>query len=217
MLTRTSTKGTAALLEAVRELMASKNVTELAGAAAQLAKEAVQGGAALVLLRGEHGTHRDGLASVPRELEAWAEELFREGSVAGVVSSRGHWAAPINARAVGFHGVIAVSEPAIAEEDTRVVLTELGRIAATSLVHIVERGQGGGALSDIRASLAKGLHDLRTPLNSLRLGMHLLAPGLAGQDQAVVERTNRAVDRMAALVTEMFDSLQKPRASAPRE
>jgi signal transduction histidine kinase len=135
--------------------------------------------------------------------------------VAGVVSSRGNWAAPINARAVGFHGLIAVSEPSLAEEETRAVLAELGRIAATSLTHIAARGHDSGALSDLRASLAKGLHDLRTPLNSLRLGMHLLAPGLAGQDQSVVDRTNRAVDRMAALVTEMFDSLHKPGASDP--
>ncbi len=214
MMTRPSTKGTAALLEAVQGLMASKDVTELAGAAARLAQGAVPGGVGLVLLRGEHGTYRGGSGPTPSELEAWAGELFREGTVAGVVSSRGNWAAPINARAVGFHGLIAVSEPALAEEDTRAVLAELGHIAATSLAHIAAQEQGA-ALSELRASLAKGLHDLRTPLNSLRLGMHLLAPGLAGQDQAVVDRTHRAVDRMAALVTEMFDSLQKPRASDP--
>jgi signal transduction histidine kinase len=189
--------------------MASNDLTELAGAAARLAREAVQSNAALVLLRGEQDTYRGGQVSAADDLEAWAEELLREGGVAGVVASRGKWAAPINARSTGFHGVIAVSGPAVPEDEARGALTELGRVASTSLARLASSSQQDGSLAETRAALAKGLHDLRTPLNSLRLGMHLLAPGLANQDQAVVDRTHRAIDRMAALVTEMFDSLQK--------
>jgi hypothetical protein len=43
----------------------------------------------------------------------------------------------------------------------------------------------------------------------LRLGLHLLEPGLAGQDPQVVQRTHRAVDRLAALVTEMYEALHQ--------
>jgi signal transduction histidine kinase len=205
--TKPSPKGTAALLAAVQGLTASNDLTELAGAAAQLAHAAVQSTAALVLLRGTQATYRGGGASAPGELSAWAEELLQEGNVAGVAHSRGKWATPVNARALGFHGVIVVSEPALSDEEARAVLAELGRVVSTSLTQFVSRGQGSGTAPATRAALAKGLHDLRTPLNSLRLGMHLLAPGLAGQDQAVVDRTHRAIDRMAALVTEMFESL----------
>ena len=69
------------------------------------------------------------------------------------------------------------------------------------------------ALEDARKSIGKGLHDLRTPLNSLRLGLHLLEPGLAGQDPQVVQRTHRAVDRLAALVTEMYEALNEKTAT----
>ena len=208
-MTRTNNKGTAELLASVHELAASNDVAELAGAAAQLAQEAVQSAASLVLLRGDEGTYRGGRASPPGDLEAWAEELSQEGSLAGIVASRGKWAAPIQARSVGFQGVIAVSEPSIGEEEARAVLGEIGRLASLCLTQLVARGRDAAALSEARTSVAKGLHDLRTPLNSLRLGMHLLAPGLAGQDQSVVDRTHRAIDRMAALVSEMFESLQK--------
>lgn len=205
-----SRKGTATLLASVQGLAASSDIAELAGAAARLAQEAVQSAAALVLLRGDEGMYRGGPSGTPGDLEAWAEELSREATLAGVVASRGKLAAPIQARAVGFQGVIAVSEPAIGEDEARVALAELGRLASTCLAQMVSRGRDSIALTEARAAIAKGLHDLRTPLNSLRLGMHLLGPGLAGQDQAVVDRTHRAVDRMAALVTEMFESVSKP-------
>lgn len=205
-----SRKGTAALLASVSGLAATSDLTELAAATAQLAQEVAGGASALVLLRGEEGVFRGGRTPAPADLEAWAEELSREGTLAGVVASRGKLAAPIQARAVAFQGVIAVSEPSIGEEEARAVLTELGRFASTCVSQMVSRGRDASALSGARTTIAKGLHDLRTPLNSLRLGMHLLGPGLAGQDQAVVDRTHRAIDRMAALVTEMFESVSKP-------
>lgn len=204
-----SRKGTAALLASVHRLAASNDVTELAAAAAQLAQEAVGGTAALVLLRGDEGTYRSGPPATPDDLEGWVEELSREGVLAGVVASRGKLAGPIQAHAVGFQGVVVVSEPSIGEEEARAALSELGRLVSTCLGQMVSRERDSRALSEGRAAMAKGLHDLRTPLNSLRLGMHLLGPGLAGQDQAVVDRTHRAIDRMAALVTEIYESVSK--------
>ena len=41
----------------------------------------------------------------------------------------------------------------------------------------------------------------------------LLEPGLAGQDPQVVQRTHRAVDRLAALVTEMYEALHETTAT----
>lgn len=209
-MTKPNARGTAALLTAVEGLVACADIAELAGAAARLSSEAVASAAALVLLRGEGGTYRGGGASIPHDLDAWAEDLLREGSVGGVMGSRNRLAVGVDAREVGFQGIIAVSAPSIEEDEARLALSELGRLVSTCVKQIASRGRDSRALAANQTSFAKGLHDLRTPLNSLRLGMHLLAPGLADQDRAVVDRTHRAIDRMAALVTEMFDSLQKP-------
>src|SRR5690606_13665265 len=93
------------------------------------------------------------------------------------------------------------------DRDTERGLVELGRIVSRCVGQIASLRRRATALEDARRSIGKGLHDLRTPLNSLRLGLHLLEPGLAGQDPQVVQRTHRAVDRLAALVTEMYEAL----------
>jgi hypothetical protein len=54
--------------------------------------------------------------------------------------------------------------------------------------------------------VARGLHDLCTPLNSLRLGMHLLEPPYT-KDAPSPTRAP-AVDRMADLVTGMAEAIR---------
>lgn len=197
------------LLSAVEDLVLCKDLSELAVSAARLCQDALRSSASLVVLRDEGGSVRGGQSPDSDDLEGWTEELLREGTT-GVVSSGRRLAIGIRTRELGVQGVIAASAPAAGEDEGRVILADIGRLVATCSAQIASRAREQRSAGQFRAALAKGLHDLRTPLNSLRLGLHLLAPALATQEPSVVERTNRAVDRMAALVTQMFDSL--PRA-----
>jgi signal transduction histidine kinase len=103
---------------------------------------------------------------------------------------------------------VSIAEPA--DPEIRETVTALAQLVSTCASHLVGHARASRGLVDAQKSLGKGLHDLRTPLNSLRLGLHLLEPALVTQDPAIVQRTHRAVDRMAALVTEMFEALQGP-------
>jgi signal transduction histidine kinase len=146
---------------------------------------------------------------VSSELEAWANAQLGQGDQ---VEQQGDLLA-VGLEAVdGWNGVIAMNSPS-ADNETKLGLAELGRIMSRCVAQIASLKRGAAALEDARKSIGKGLHDLRTPLNSLRLGLHLLEPGLAGQDPQVVQRTHRAVDRLAALVTEMYEALHETTAT----
>ena len=196
------------LISAVEDLVRCKDLSQLAASAARLCQDALRSPTSLVVLRDEGGSVRGGQSPDSDDLEAWTEELLREGTT-GVVSSGRRLAVGIGTRELGVRGVIAASAPASGEDEGRVLLADIGRLVGTCSAQIASREREQRSAEQFRASLVKGLHDLRTPLNSLRLGLHLLAPALATQEPSVVERTNRAVDRMAALVTQMFDSLPK--------
>lgn len=190
--------------------MASQSLAELAASAAKLPEQVFEVSRAVVLLQGPDGGVSVAGHPVPGgSLEAWARELLRQEVLRGPTSAGQQLAVGIDTKDAGVRGVIAVELSSGSDADRRGRLVELGRLVTTCSEQLANRLRSAQALKDAQASLAKGLHDLRTPLNSLRLGMHLLEPGLTGQDPAIVQRTHRAVDRMATLVTEMFDALHK--------
>jgi signal transduction histidine kinase len=194
-------------LSAVGSLIAARDLEELALAAALCPAQLLGARETVVVLRSSNADIVErNPAAVGSELEQWAlaelrqvtrpEEPSRQGSRLAVGID------PID----GWSGVIAVNVRSPDDETAR-GLVELGRIVSRCVGQIASLKRRAAALEDARKSIGKGLHDLRTPLNSLRLGLHLLEPGLAGQDPQVVQRTHRAVDRLAALVTEMYDAL----------
>jgi signal transduction histidine kinase len=197
------------LLPAIGTLVASQSLAELASSAAKLPEKLFETEQAIVVLQGPDGVLVGGHPSPGSSLEVWARELLGEDVLRGSTSTGRQLAVGIEAREAGVRGVIAVELRSAVDVGLGGRLVELGRLVSTCSDQIVARVRSAQALKDAQTSLAKGLHDLRTPLNSLRLGMHLLEPGLAGQDPAIVQRTHRAVDRMATLVTEMFDALHK--------
>lgn len=199
----------AILLTALGALMASQTLSELAASAAKVPDELLGVRQTVVMLRGQEGVVVAGHPFAGGALEAWARELLLDDALRGPTSTGQQLAVGIEAREAGVRGVIALDLSSVVDDELGRRFVELARLVSTCADQIISRDLAARALKDARASLAKGLHDLRTPLNSLRLGMHLLEPGLAGQDPAIVQRTHRAVDRMAALVTEMFDALHK--------
>jgi signal transduction histidine kinase len=197
------------VITAVRALVSCQDLAELAAAAALLPDKLLPVSEGLVLLRSAEG---DFVGRHPRTgtaLEKWAFDLLGGGPLSGPVSTGNQLAVGIQSREPGVVGVLAVDIGAGGRDEAGRRLTELAQLIATCGSQLMTQRRAARALKDAQASLGKGLHDLRTPLNSLRLGMHLLQPGLAGQDPAIVQRTHRAVDRMATLVTEMFDALHK--------
>lgn len=197
------------LLTAVGTLVASQSLAELAASAAQLPEKLFDAEQSVVLLQGPDGVVVGGHPSPGGSLEAWARDLLTGDGLRGPTSTSQRLAVGIDTRQAGVRGVIALELRSVVDDELAGRLLELGRLVSTCSDQLVTRVRSAQALKEAQASLAKGLHDLRTPLNSLRLGMHLLEPGLAAQDPAIVQRTHRAVDRMATLVTEMFDALHK--------
>lgn len=197
-------------IAAVGSLVAARDLEELVLAAALIPGQLLEAREAIVLLRSPTANlvqRQPGSTSA--ELEAWANEKLGQADQVeqqGALLSVG--IEPVD----GWSGVIAMNSPT-ADEETKLGLAELGRIFSRCVAQIASLKRRATALEDARKSIGKGLHDLRTPLNSLRLGLHLLEPGLAGQDPQVVQRTHRAVDRLAALVTEMYEALHDTTAA----
>lgn len=199
-------------LAAVGNLVAARDLEELALAAALIPAQLLGARESVVLLKSATGQIiQRHPAAVGVELEQWAASSL--GSARPGEASRQGTRILVGIEAAEiWSGVIAANVPVADEEASRGLL-ELGRIVSRCVAQLVSLARRATALEEARQSIGKGLHDLRTPLNSLRLGLHLLEPGLAGQDPQVVQRTHRAVDRLAALVTEMYEALNEKTAT----
>lgn len=196
-------------LSAVGTLVAARDLEELALAAALCPAQLLGARETVVVLRSSNADIVErNPAAAGSELEQWALGELRQATRGEEPSRQGSRFAVGIEPVDGWSGVVAVNVPSPDEETAR-GLVELGRIVSRCVGQIASLKRRATALEDARKSIGKGLHDLRTPLNSLRLGLHLLEPGLAGQDPQVVQRTHRAVDRLAALVTEMYEALHE--------
>jgi signal transduction histidine kinase len=204
-------------LTAVGSLVAARDLAELALAAALIPAQLFGARETVVVLTSPNGDIVERHPSAGgAELERWARAAV--GTARADEPSRDGSRFVVGIDAVhGWSGVIAIDvgpgDPRAADEDTTLGMTELGRILSRCVGQIASLERRATALADARQSIGKGLHDLRTPLNSLRLGLHLLEPGLKGQDPQVVQRTHRAVDRLASLVSEMYDALNEKTAA----
>ena len=196
-------------LSAVGTLVAARDLEELALAAALCPAPLLGARETVVVLRSSNADIVErNPAAAGSELEQWALGELRQATRGEEPSRQGSRLSVALDPVDGWSGVIAVNVASVDAETSR-GLVELGRIVSRCVGQIAGLKRRATALEDTRKSIGKGLHDLRTPLNSLRLGLHLLEPGLAGQDPQVVQRTHRAVDRLAALVTEMYEALHE--------
>ena len=207
----------ALLIGSVDALVSCRDQAELANAVALLAQRLLMVSDASVLLRGPERESSNGHPAGSSELALWtAEQLGAEPRPvsAGAARSPARFAeagrklaASITPADVELRGVVAVTLAEEPTEEQRSLLGALADLAATCGAQIERRAAADRQLQDTRALVARGLHDLCTPLNSLRLGMHLLEPALTAKDPAVAQRAHRAVDRMASLVTSMAEAL----------
>ncbi|MEO8184494.1 MAG: hypothetical protein ABI895_37270 [Deltaproteobacteria bacterium] len=210
------------LLASVDALVDCKDLEELASSVALLAQRLLDPSDAIVILRSAEREHVSEAPSPGEELRSWAGEWLAGSLPHRQPSSGGHQAASIDVPELAVRGVIAVScgqqDDATSTAgsmagERQALLAALAHLAATCSGQIVRRTLADRTLQDTHALMARGLHDLCTPLNSLRLGMHLLEPALTTKDPAIAQRTHRAVDRMAALVTNLAESIGNGGAS----
>jgi signal transduction histidine kinase len=207
----------ALLIGSVDALVSCRDPAELANAVALLAQRLLVVSDACVLLRGSERESTNGHPAASAELASWsAEQLGSDPQPipAGTPRSPARFAeagrklaASITPADVELRGVVAVMLAEEPTEEQRSLLGALADLAATCSAQIERRTAADRQLQDTRALVARGLHDLCTPLNSLRLGMHLLEPALTAKDPAVAQRAHRAVDRMASLVTSLAEAL----------
>lgn len=200
----------ASLIQAIGALVASKDLGDVAIGVARFAQRLLAAPDVLVLLRSGEGDFVGKSSDATGELERWAAELLAAapGSVSGLQHAGERRALLVPLSDDKLRGVLAVTlPPGASEEELSANLTALSELAAGCATQLARSTQADRMLQDTRALMARGLHDLCTPLNSLRLGMHLLEPALTTKDPAVAQRAHRAVDRMAALVTNLAEAL----------
>jgi signal transduction histidine kinase len=215
----------ALLIGSVDALVSCRDHAELANAVALLAQRLLVVSDACVVLRGAERESANAHPAASEELLNWTTEQLAgspqhssaETTPAPVrfdEAGRKLAASIVPAGGVELRGVLAVVLADEPTEEQRSLLGALADLAATCGAQIERRAAADRQLQDTRALVARGLHDLCTPLNSLRLGMHLLEPALTAKDPAVAQRAHRAVDRMASLVTSMAEALGSSGANA---
>jgi signal transduction histidine kinase len=196
------------LIQAVGALVACKDLGDVAIGVARFAQRLLDAPDVLVLLRSSEGDFLGKSSDSAGELERWAGELLAAPPGGAVSREAERRAVLIPFADDKLRGVLAITLPAsVSEDDASAKLTALAELVASCTAQLDRSTQADRMLQDTRALMARGLHDLCTPLNSLRLGMHLLEPALTTKDPAVAQRAHRAVDRMAALVTNLAEAL----------
>lgn len=199
----------AQLLSSLDALVACEQFADLADRTAGLALDLMPGREVAVVVRDGAGQIVSGRSNASPELQRWAQGFLDQSGSSNPSPSQPYMVQVIRSSQEQLRGVIATAGSESAEPSTAQTLEGLGRLASTRAAQIEGKARTSAELQGTKTALGKGLHDLRTPLNSLRLGLHLLEPGLAGHDAAIMQRAQRAIDRMATLVSEMFESLNR--------
>src|SRR5262249_41217913 len=148
---------------------------------------------ARVILQTPDGEWLERVGRASGTLDVWATEVLHAGTAEAVLGHEQRLVARIEDESGQLHGSIALArERASWGGEERRLLAGVAQFVSSCGGGLVERNRALRGLREVHRSLGKGLHDLRTPLNSLRLGLHLLEPALSTQDPAIVQRTNRA-------------------------
>lgn len=193
------------LVKSLETLIACEELGELAGKAAELAQRWLDTTDALVLLRSGDAEHVSGEPNPG--LRAFAERLLTVEAASGVTGADGRLAALLHGPNLGVRGVLVVTPGHPEDSESAALLGALAELTASRAEQIQSRALTSRALEDTRVLVTRGLHDLCTSLNVLRLGMHLLEPTLTTKDAVVAQRAHRAVDKMAALIGTMADAV----------
>jgi signal transduction histidine kinase/DNA-binding NarL/FixJ family response regulator len=193
------------------EIVAARTIPTLARTTCIVARDVLEAPESCCSLRSDDSQstvcETDGAAT---ELLAWATDLCARGEVTSQVErSDGRAAVGVMARDGDWRGVLAVRLPKTRDAGTQEqLLCQLGTLTSVSLDNLLlydAKARAVRARDDIMAVVS---HDLRTPLNNVRLGASLLRDSSDESTRSVIVRVERNVALMARLVDDLVDMVR---------
>ena len=144
------------------------------------------------------------------ELLAWASALWANGELATLLTrAEDRAAVSIISRDGQRRGVLAVTLPATRDvSNQEQLLCHLGVLASVCLDNLLLFDAAARAVRARDDIMAVVSHDLRTPLNNVRLGASLLRDGADERALSVLSRVERNVGLMARLVDDLVDMVR---------
>jgi signal transduction histidine kinase len=192
------------------ELVAARDLDTLCQITAELALDVLEAGASAIRLQ-----HADDELCASRpdaagELSAWAKAMLDAGQVSTEPLIDGeHVGVGLMARNGECRGVLAVRWDVSRDHGLQEqLLCQLGVLVAISIDNLLLYDATQRALRARDDVMAVVSHDLRTPLNNVRLGASLLRETADDKAVSIIERVDRNVTLMTRLVDDLVDMVR---------
>jgi signal transduction histidine kinase len=192
-------------------LVGARSLTDLTQATAALAVDVLDASEAFVLLQhsGVDYSSRRGGGTTQSSLATWAGAVLQEHGDDVVIDEGEQLAVRVRARDGTSRGMIALRlAGAPVYQARRHALGQLAvlvSVCSDNLVLYDTAARAVRARDDVMAVVS---HDLRNPLNNVRLGVNLLRDAVPQKEQSVIERVERNVTHMARLVDDLVDMVR---------
>lgn len=192
-------------VDGAHEIVAARSIDQLATAASVLALDVFDAHHVCVLLRdAEHETiRRCGTSPDDLELVAWATR--RLIAQPGLVQEPPCIAVELRGRDGAYHGLIAMHCKGACLTHLLRQLAVMVSVCCDGLSLYDAASRAIRARDDVMAVVS---HDLRAPLNNVRLGSSLLRETTTPAAQPVLDRVERNVTHMARLVDDLVDMVR---------
>lgn len=197
-------------VEGAPAVVSARSIQELAGSAAGLARDVFDADAVFVSLDHEGSTAEsrvgppaDTASLADRALKQYVSDDRRPPRAAGQ-----HISAALTSRDGQRRGTIAVFRARPILPDEAPLLDQVSVLVSVCLDNLLLYETAARAVRARDDMLAAVSHDLRTPLNNLRLGASLLSDGAAPETAKVAQHIERSVAHMTRLVNDLVDMVR---------
>jgi signal transduction histidine kinase len=192
------------------DLVAARSLDTLCHITAQIALDVLEAGASTIRLR--HGDE-ELCASGPddaAELSEWAQAVLGAKQVSTQPLSDGdHAGVGLMARTGECRGALAVRWAVSGDRSLQEqLLCQLGVLVSISIDNLLLYDAAQRAVRVRDDIMAVVSHDLRTPLNNVRLGASLLRETADDKATSIIERVDRNVTLMTRLVDDLVDMVR---------
>jgi signal transduction histidine kinase len=195
-------------VEGAPSVVRARSLQELASSAAQLTRSLFDAGAVLVSLRHEDSEVRAIEGAESSSLAAWAAEQGERSAGPEPRAAGQRISSALTSREGRRSGTLAVERARPIHADEIPVLDQVSvlvSVCADNLLLYETAAKAVRARDDVLAAVS---HDLRTPLNNLRLGASLLSDSAAPDTVKVVQHIERSVAHMTRLVDDLVDMVR---------
>lgn len=206
------------------ELIAARSIETLVQVTAPLALDVLEASECVLSLRhrdtdvaaraardmGQPDAGQDARPDTVGELRDWSHAAFTGGQLSGA-SLRADECAAVGLMARGgeCRGVLAVRWRANGDHGLQEqLLSQLGVLVSISVENLMLYDAAARAVRVRDDIMAVVSHDLRTPLNNVRLGASLLRETADDKGLAIIERVDRSVTLMTRLVDDLVDMVR---------